>query len=84
MNPDSLDGAALEKALASKLQQLLAGISWLRGWRVKRVASSAGAGLDLVASIPVGDSVVTLNVDCKRELLGSAFFLNGSQYSTAA
>jgi len=75
MNPHSLRGTALQEAFASKLEELLAGISWLRGWRVKRLASSTGAGFDLVASIPVGDGVVTLNVDCKRELRPSAFLL---------
>lgn len=36
MNMKALSGAALERSLAAKLEELLVGVDWLRGWQVDR------------------------------------------------
>jgi hypothetical protein len=43
MNMKALSGAALEKALAAKLEELLRGVNWLRGWQVEHVGGATDA-----------------------------------------
>jgi len=66
MNIGTLSGAALEKALAAKLEELLRGVNWLRGWQVEGVGGTPDAGFDLLAKVP-------LCVECKSELRPSVF-----------
>lgn len=55
MNDSRLTPAALEKALAEKLRQLLAGVAWLKGWEVEREPIEADKGFDLKATLPMSD-----------------------------
>ena len=74
MNSRSLSGVALEKALAAKLDALLRGVVWLRGWQVQHVARAADAEFDLLATLPLpGGGKAALCVECKRELRPSVF-----------
>ena len=73
MNRSRPAGLALEQALASKLRELLGGISWLRNWQVERTGSKADARFDLVATVTLPSTVVTLYVECKSEMRPSAF-----------
>lgn len=66
--------AALEKALADKLRELLGGVSWLSGWRVEKVGGLGDPGCDVVATVPLpAGGRATLCVDCRRELRPSMF-----------
>lgn len=74
MNMKALSGAALEKALAAKLEELLRGVDWLRGWQVEHVGGAADAGFDLLATVPLpGGGKAALCVECKGELRPSVF-----------
>src|SRR5256885_14826095 len=53
MNTKILSGPALEKALAAKLEELLRGVDWLRGWQVEHVGGVSDAGFDLLATVPL-------------------------------
>jgi hypothetical protein len=53
MNMQPLSGAALERALAAKLEELLRAVDWLRGWQVEHVAGMPEAGFDLLATVPL-------------------------------
>jgi hypothetical protein len=44
---ERLMGLALDDALASKLRELLKGVSWLRDWQVEKAAVPTGNGFDL-------------------------------------
>jgi hypothetical protein len=75
MNSRSLSDVALEKALAAKLEALLRGVAWLRGWQVQHVGGAADdPGFDLLATVPLpGGGKAALCVECKRELRPSVF-----------
>jgi len=74
MNSRNLSSAALEKALAAKLEELLRSVSWLRGWQVQHVGGASDAGFDLLATLPLpGGGKAALCVECKRELRPSVF-----------
>jgi hypothetical protein len=74
MNIKALSGAALERALAAKLEELLGGVDWLRGWQVEHVAGMPEAGFDLLATVPLpGGGKAALSVQCKGELRPSVF-----------
>lgn len=66
-------GPALEQALASKLKELLASISWLHDWRVEDISGKADTRFDFSARLPVPGGDVTLYVECKSEMRPSAF-----------
>jgi hypothetical protein len=66
-------GSALEQALASRLRELLGGISWLHDWRVEHIGDKADARFDLWAKLPLRGGVVTLYIECKSEMRPSAF-----------
>lgn len=78
-----MTGAALEQALAARLETLLRGVGWLRGWRVSEGA--ANAGYDFMVTLPLpGGGKAALCVECKRELRPSAFrALAGRVFSPA-
>lgn len=70
---NTLTGFALEQALASKLEELLRSIPWLRNWRVKRTGNGPDFGFDLEATLPLPEGKAVLAVECRRELRPSAF-----------
>lgn len=83
MNMKVLSGAALEKALAVKLEELLRGVDWLRGWQVEHVGGLSDAGFDLLATVPLpGGGKAALCVECKGELRPSVFLaMAGRRFS---
>ncbi len=61
--------AALEAALAAKLEDLLRGVTWLYGWQVQHVGDAREAQFDLLATLPLpGGGQAALCVECKREM----------------
>ena len=85
MNMKSVSAAALEKALADRLRELLGQIGWLRGWEVKPPGDASDAGFDLLATLPLPNGgKAKLYVECKRELRPSMFRqLAGKTFSPA-
>ena len=76
MNATKYSDAALEKALAAELEEVLRGVNWLRGWQVKRAADTAAAGFDLLGTVPLpGGGKAALCVECKAELRPNRSFL---------
>ena len=74
MNTKLLSEAALEKALAAKLEELLRGVAWLHGWQVQHVGGARDARFDLLAILPLpGGGKAALCVECKREMRPSVF-----------
>jgi len=66
--------ATLEKALAAQLRTVLAGVPWLRGWKVEHLANAFDRGFDLLATVPLsGGGRAALCVECKREMRPSVF-----------
>src|SRR5579863_5036055 len=70
---NTLTGLALEQALASKLEELLSSVPWLRDWHVKRIGSALEPRFDLKATLPLPEGKVVLAIECKSELRPSAF-----------
>jgi hypothetical protein len=74
MNTKNLSGAALEKVLATKLEELLRGVDWLRGWQVEQVSDASAAGFNLLATVPLpAGGKAALCVECKGALRPSVF-----------
>lgn len=74
MNTSKTAGAALERALAAKLRELLGSVPWLKGWDVSPVSKATDAGFDLLATLPLpGGGKAALCVECKREMRPSVF-----------
>jgi hypothetical protein len=74
VNTKNVSGAALEKALAAKLEELLRGVDWLHGWQVEHLGAASDAGFDLLATVPLpGGGKAALCVECKGELRPSVF-----------
>jgi hypothetical protein len=74
MNSQRLSNALLEKALAEKLREILAGVDWLHGWQVERVNKATDAGFDLLAMLPLpSGGKAALCVECRQELRPSTF-----------
>lgn len=74
MNAPLPSGAALEKALAAKLEELLRDVIWMRGWQVQQADSARDAGFDLLATVPLpAGGQAALCVECKRELRPGVF-----------
>ena len=75
MNTKNRASAALENALASKLEEVLGGVTWLRGWKVEHARDlSRDGGFDLLATVPLpAGGKAALCVECKRELRPSTF-----------
>ena len=69
-----LSSAALERALAARLRELLGSVDWLRSTEVVAPSGSTDRGFDLLAKVPLptGGSA-TLCVECKREMRPSTF-----------
>lgn len=69
-----LSSAALERALAARLRELLGTVDWLGETEVVTSSGSMERGFDLLAKLPLptGGSAA-LCVDCKREMRPSTF-----------
>ncbi len=66
VNTAALTGAALERALAQRLRELLAGVGWLKGWEVACGPVPLEQGFDFKATLPVpGGKTAELCVVCK-------------------
>ena len=53
VNNRELKGAALERALAQKLRELLAGVAWLKGWEVEIDPAEYRTDCDIKATLPL-------------------------------
>ena len=75
MNVNSkLHSAALERALAVRLRELLGGVDWLRRVEVETLNDRSDRGFDLLAKLPLPTGgAAALCVECKREMRPSAF-----------
>lgn len=73
MNMLPLTGFALEQALASKLRELLASISWLHGWAIEDLGRKSNIPFDLTVSLPLAGGPVALFVECKSVMPPSGF-----------
>ena len=74
MNTKHLSGAALEKALAAKLEELLRAVDWLRGWQLKHLRAGSDAGFDLLVTLPLPrGGKAALCVECKTDLRPGVF-----------
>lgn len=83
MNIRNMSGAAMERALAAKLEELLAGVGWLRRWRVERMNEGPDPGFDLLGTVPLPEGgKVALCVECKRELRPSLFRVLAQRHFT--
>jgi len=66
VNIGELKGAALEKALAHRLRELLANVAWLKNWEVAREPVTPEQGFDFKATLPLpGGRIAELWVVCK-------------------
>jgi hypothetical protein len=66
VNTGELNGAALEKALAQRLRELLANVAWLKDWEVAREPVAPEHGFDFKATLPLpGGRIAELWVVCK-------------------
>lgn len=66
VNTGVLTGAALERALAQRLRELLAGVAWLKDWEVAREPAAPEQGFDFKATLPLpGGKTAELWVVCK-------------------
>jgi hypothetical protein len=66
VNTGELNGAALEKALAQRLRELLANVAWLKDWEVAREPVAPERGYDFKATLPLpGGRTAELWVVCK-------------------
>jgi hypothetical protein len=74
VNTLRMSGMALEKALVAKLREILAGVEWLRGWKVEHAGSARDAGFDILATLPLPQGgKAALCVECKRKLRPTVF-----------
>ncbi|MGA9453797.1 MAG: type IV toxin-antitoxin system AbiEi family antitoxin [Verrucomicrobiia bacterium] len=53
VNRAELKGAALEKALAQRLRELLGGVAWLKGWQVEIDPAEYRTDCDIKATLPL-------------------------------
>jgi hypothetical protein len=53
VNTRELTGAALEKALAQRLRELLGGVAWLKDWQIEIVPRDDRRGSDINATLPL-------------------------------
>ena len=53
VNTRELTGAALEKALAQRLRELLGGVTWLKDWQIEIVPMDDRPGPDINATLPL-------------------------------
>lgn len=66
--------AALERALAARLRELLGAVDWLRGVEVVALNAGSDRGFDLLAKLPLPTGgAAALCVECKREMRPSTF-----------
>lgn len=66
VNTGELKGAALEKALAQRLRELLGGVAWLKDWQIEIVPMDDRRGSDINATLPLPNGgMAELWVVCK-------------------
>ncbi|MGD0614796.1 MAG: hypothetical protein ABSA69_05050, partial [Verrucomicrobiota bacterium] len=66
VNIKELSGAALERALAQRLRELLASVGWLKGWEVASEPITPDQGFDFQAILTLpGGKAAELWVVCK-------------------
>ena len=66
VNTGELKGAALEKALAHRLRELLSGVAWLKDWQIEIVPMDDRRGSDINATLPLPNGgMAELWVVCK-------------------
>ena len=66
VNIKELNGAALERALAQRLRELLASVAWLKGWEVANEPITPDQGFDFKAILTLpGGRAAELWVVCK-------------------
>ncbi len=66
--------AALERALAARLRDLLGGVGWMRGVEVETLNAGTDRGFDLLVKLPLPTGgAAALCVECKREMRPSTF-----------
>jgi hypothetical protein len=66
VNTGELKGAALEKALAQRLRDLLGGVAWLKDWQIEIVPMDDRRGSDINATLPLPNGgMAELWVVCK-------------------
>lgn len=66
VNTGELKGAALEKALAHRLRELLGGVAWLKDWQIEIVPMDDRRGSDINATLPLPNGgMAELWVVCK-------------------
>lgn len=74
MNIDSRNNADLERALASKLKELLGSVSWLNVSHIEPVSRRRpDPGYDIDAVLRLASGNARLAVECKREMRPSLF-----------
>ena len=74
MNAGNLSGAALEKALAAKLEELLLGVPWLRNLKILRNPAVSERAFDIQATWPLpAGGRAELWVDCRADPRPSQF-----------
>jgi hypothetical protein len=80
VNTRELTGAALEKALAQRLRELLAGVAWLKGWEVASQPATPDQGCDFKATLPLsGGRAAELWVVCKANPRPHQIAYDGTQ-----
>ncbi len=66
VNTGELKGAALEKALAHRLRELLGGVAWLKDWQIEIVPMDDRRGSDINATLPLPNGgMAELWIVCK-------------------
>ncbi|HUD83055.1 MAG TPA: hypothetical protein VMQ67_06110 [Candidatus Saccharimonadales bacterium] len=66
VNRGELKGAALEKAMAHRLRELLGGVAWLKDWQIEIVPMDDRRGSDINATLPLPNGgMAELWVVCK-------------------
>lgn len=76
MNTKIASPAALERALAARLRELLASVGWLGDVEVESMNGGSDAGFDLLAKLPMPTGgKAALVIECKREVRPSTFAL---------
>lgn len=69
-----LSSAALERALAARLRELLGSVDWLRDAEMTTLNEGGDRGFDLLVKLPLPTGgVAALCVECKREMRPSTF-----------
>jgi len=80
VNVHRMSGLALQKALSSKLREILASVEWLQGWEIEKDKNVNERGFDILATIPFPPGGrAALCVEIKHELRPSAFRIEANK-----